>query len=38
MKWDLFWAVIYAYKRGLINREEFIRHWGAMQKWENGAL
>jgi hypothetical protein len=32
MKWDLFWVVIYSYRRGLINRQEFIKHWQTMQQ------
>jgi len=32
--WDLFYVVIVAYKRKLITRDEFIRHWKVMQSYE----
>jgi len=35
IKWDLFFVVILAYRRRLIDRQEFMRRWETMQSWEN---
>ena len=37
MNYDLFWLIVCAYKRELITRQEFIKHWKGVQIMQ-GAL